>query len=193
MKRRELMIVLLVLVGMLGSASVATQAQGEVSPLLIVPPDLVLINGNIATVDDDFSFAQAIAIRGDTILAVGTNEEIQALAMDSTQVIDLGGKTVLPGLIDAHLHGIRNGYQCYLQAVRLDDTYSRAEALEMYRARAEEWGPGVWIFTAGGWNVNQLDEPGMFTLAEMDAVMPDNPVSIAGTGAPRLVNSKRSK
>jgi predicted amidohydrolase YtcJ len=148
-----------------------------------------LINGNIATVDDNSSFVEALAIRGDRILATGTSEEMQALALDSTQVIDLNGRTVLPGLIDAHLHGIRNGYQCYLQAVRLEDTYSRAEALAMYSAKAEELGPGEWIFTAGGWNVNQLDVPGMFTLAELDEALPNNPVSIAGTGAPRQVNS----
>jgi predicted amidohydrolase YtcJ len=188
MHRRSFVIVLLILT-LLVSASIYSNAQEEINPLLIVPPDIILMNGNVATVDDDFSFAEAVAIRGNTILAVGSNEEIGSLAMEGTRVIDLNGRTVLPGLIDGTLHGVRNGYHCYTQAVRLDGVHSRAEALEMYRAKGEELDPGEWVFTSGGWYVNQLDERGMFTLEELDAVLPENPVTIAGAGAPRQVNS----
>src|ERR1700729_4024042 len=72
-----------------------------------VAPDLVLTNGKIITVDQRFSIAQAVAIRGERIVAVGTNQEIGALAGPNTKKIDLKGKSVIPGLIDNHMHLMR--------------------------------------------------------------------------------------
>ncbi len=71
------------------------------------PADQILVNGKVLTVDEDFSIAEAIAIRHDRIIAVGSNQEIRQRAAESTKVRDLGGKTVLPGLIDNHFHFIR--------------------------------------------------------------------------------------
>src|SRR5262249_50655102 len=68
------------------------------------PPDLILHHGKIATVDRAFSIAEAIAIRGDAIVRVGKNDEVLATKGDSTKLVDLGGKFVLPGLIDSHTH-----------------------------------------------------------------------------------------
>src|SRR5512144_996093 len=70
-------------------------------------PDLVLSNGKIVTVDDRFSIAQAVAVRGDRIVAVGSNADINRLAGPGTRRIDLGGRTVTPGLIDNHMHLLR--------------------------------------------------------------------------------------
>jgi len=67
-------------------------------------PDLVLINGNVLTVDDDFSITEAVAVKNGRILAVGTNSEIQTLIGEATKILDLKGKTMLPGIIDSHLH-----------------------------------------------------------------------------------------
>jgi predicted amidohydrolase YtcJ len=66
--------------------------------------DLVLTNGKIITADEKFTMAQAVAVKGDRIVAVGTTQQINALAGPNTRRIDLKGKTVLPGLIDSHAH-----------------------------------------------------------------------------------------
>ena len=80
-----------------------------ICPILVLAqaPDRILYNGEILTVDDDFSVAEAIAIRGERILAVGETAAIRSLADDDTDQIDLGGKTVIPGLIDNHIHYLR--------------------------------------------------------------------------------------
>ena len=79
-------------------------AGGQPAPLTAQPPDIILYHGKIVTVDDRFSLAEALAVRGDRIVAVGANEAVRGLAGPRTRQIDLGGKTVLPGLIDSHLH-----------------------------------------------------------------------------------------
>jgi len=158
-------------------------------PEFIAPPDIVLVNGKIATVDDFNSFVQAVAIRDGDIIATGFNGQMRGLAMQGTQVIDLQGRTVLPGLIDGTLHGVRNGYHCFTQHVRLDTIFSRQDALDAYAVKATALDPGVWIFTRSGWNVAQLDVPGIFTRAELDEVMPDNPAFVIGTGAPTQANT----
>ena len=71
------------------------------------PPDTVLVNGKIVTVDDMFSIAQAVAIRGERVVAVGDTAKVRGMAGPNTRVVDLGGKTVIPGLIDSHAHFVR--------------------------------------------------------------------------------------
>ena len=89
--------------------------------LLVMPvvgmaqaPDQILFNAQVLTVDEDFSIASAIAISGERILAVGSDQEILALANAQTEQTDLMGRTVIPGLIDNHLHYLR-GLQCEMQ------------------------------------------------------------------------------
>jgi predicted amidohydrolase YtcJ len=149
---------------------------GNDGPRAKAAPDLVLYNGKVSTVDEHGSTVQAVAIRDGEIVATGRSGRIRGLARRSTTVVNLRGRRVLPGLIDGHLHGLRNGYHCFTQAVRLDNVTSRSVALELYRAKAAELADGRWIFTTTGWTVQQLDEPGMLTLAELDAAAPDNPV-----------------
>ena len=88
--------------------------------------DLVLYNGKISTVDAKNSTVAAVAIRDGKIVATGRNWRMRALGDEHTEEVDLGGRRVLPGLIDGHLHGLRNGYHCFTQAVRLDNVTSRA-------------------------------------------------------------------
>ena len=107
--------------------------------------DWVLTNGNILTVDEDFNIVQAMAIADGRIMAVGTNEEIAALAAEGTRRTDLAGQTVVPGLIDNHMHFVRASKTWYRQ-VRWDGVTSRAEALEMLRQRASEL-PTGWAET----------------------------------------------
>src|SRR5262245_51806238 len=72
-------------------------------------PDLILTNGKIITVDERFTIAQAVAIRGERIAAVGSNQEITQLAGANTRRIDLRGRAMIPGLIDNHMHLLRAG------------------------------------------------------------------------------------
>lgn len=147
-----------------------------------VVPDLILYNGKITTVDKHDSTVEAVAIRDGDIMATGRSGRVRALAKRSTKLVNLRGRRVVPGLIDGHLHGLRNGYHCFTQAVRLDNVTSRSQALDLYADKAAELGDGRSILTTTGWTVNQFDQPGMLTLAELDGVAPDNPVWVQGFG-----------
>src|SRR5687767_7578505 len=138
--------------------------------------DIVLTNGKVITVDEKFSIAQAVAIAGDRILAVGTTQQINALAGPSTRRIDLRGRALMPGFIDNHAHYQEEGAYWTLED-RLDGIETRKQALETLRARAKQKGPGQWIFTLGGWSPDQFtDDSKPFTRDELDKALPDNPV-----------------
>ncbi|PWU11339.1 MAG: hypothetical protein C5B51_02830 [Terriglobia bacterium] len=142
------------------------------------PPDLVLSNGKIVTVDERFTIAQAVAIRGDRIVAVGSNQEIGQLAGPNTRRVDLRGRTVIPGLIDNHMHLLRAG-NTWARELRFDGIESRKQAVEMIRARAKAVGPGEWIYNIGGWAHQQFaDDPRPFTREELDQIAPANPLSL---------------
>ena len=144
-------------------------------------PEQILYNGKILTVDANFSIAEAIAIGGERILAVGTNNEIRGLAGDITVQTDLEGKTVIPGLIDNHIHYLR-GTNFAAYETRIHGITSRQEVLSRIRLRAKELDPGRWIFILGGWHEQQFsDKPGGFTREELDSAAPENPVFIQKT------------
>jgi predicted amidohydrolase YtcJ len=144
-------------------------------------PDIVLVDGTISTLDSASSTVEALAIRGGEIIATGRSGPIAALARQGTRVIDLNGRRVLPGLLDGHLHGLRNGYHCFTQTVRLDNVFSRAQALQLYEAKGDELADDRWVWTTAGWTVRQLNQPGMFTLGELDAALPANPAYVLGS------------
>jgi predicted amidohydrolase YtcJ len=145
--------------------------------------DLILYDGRISTVDRRNSTVEAIAIRDGEVIATGDDRRVRKLAARGTKLIDLNGRRVLPGLIDGHLHGMREGYHCWTQVVRLDLVTARATALDLYRRKAVELPDGKWIWTtAGGWNVGQLDDPRIFTFDELTAAAPRNPLWITGSG-----------
>src|SRR4026208_1579977 len=95
--------------------------------------DLILSNGKIITVDERFTIAQAVAIRGDRFVAVGPNPELTRLAGPNTRRIDLGGKAVTPGLIDNHMHLLRAG-NTWLKELRFDRVEARQQAARVGRA-----------------------------------------------------------
>jgi len=141
-------------------------------------PDWILTNGRILTVDTGFSVVQALAIQDDRILAVGSDEQIMALAAAGTKHTDLAGRTVVPGLIDNHMHFVRATQQWY-RHVRWDGINSRAQAFEMIKERARNLPEGEWVVVVGGWNFGQFhDNSELFTLAELDTVAPDIPFYI---------------
>ena len=114
-------------------------------------PTLVLLNGNIYTMDDENPRAKAVATYGSRIIAVGETDDIQRLVGRSTKVIDLQGKTVIPGLIDCHIHFV--AYALRAQEVTLDGAASLGEALGRIATRVETAKPGEWIIE-GGWDKN---------------------------------------
>ncbi len=139
-------------------------------------PDLVLLDGKILTVDQDFSIVEALAVHDGRILATGDSASIRAMAGPATEVIELAGATVVPGLIDNHFHFLR-AVQRWHRQVRLDGVNSRVRALEMLAAKAREANPGEWIMVQGGWFPEQFaDAPGGFSLEELDRVAPLNPL-----------------
>jgi len=138
------------------------------------PADTILVNGRIVTVDDRFTIAQGVAIRGGRIVAVGSNADVLELPGRGTKVIDLKKQTVIPGLIDNHAHFIRAPEH---EEMRLDGVASRKRALEMLAERARTARPGEWIVTLGGWSEEQFtDDPRGFPLDELDRIAPANPV-----------------
>jgi predicted amidohydrolase YtcJ len=141
-----------------------------------ITADLVVTNGRIATLDAGSRVAQALAVRDGRILAVGSNAEIQALAGPATRQVDAGGRALIPGLIDSHMHSVRAALS-YSTEVNWIGASTIAEAMDRLRqgARAR---PGRWIIVAGGWTELQFAEKRKPTLAEVMAAVPDNPVWI---------------
>jgi predicted amidohydrolase YtcJ len=181
--------VLLVIAGVSGQpafAPVFAQSFGAAGQ----PPDLILSNGKIVTVDERFTIAQAVAVRGERIIAVGTNQDIVRLAGPATQRIDLRGRTVIPGLIDNHMHLLRAAGTWTVE-LRWDGVYSRKQAIEQLRARAKAVGPGQWLFNIGGWATAQFaDDPKPFTREELDRIAPDNPVALQESYYQVFLNSR---
>jgi predicted amidohydrolase YtcJ len=139
--------------------------------------DTVLFNGKIVTVDKDFSVKQALAIGQGRVLASGTSAAMKKLAGDKTRLIDLGGRTVIPGLTDGHIHGIRAALT-FGTEVNWIGIATLGEALEKIRQAAQTQKPGSWIVVAGGWTEEQFEEKRRPTAAEVMAAAPNNPVYI---------------
>ena len=150
-------------------------------------PDTVLVNGKIVTVDDRFTIAQALAIKGERILKVGTTAEVEALRGPQTRVIDLAGRTVIPGLIDNHAHWVRAAEH---DELRFDGVTSRQQALKMLADRVHSVPAGEWIVVLGGWSEEQFtDESRGFSLEELDRIAPNNPVVLQAVYNHSYLNS----
>jgi predicted amidohydrolase YtcJ len=166
--------------------------------LLCAPPvlaaeraDVILLNGKIITVDQRFSIAEAMAIRGERIVAVGRNADVLEQQGPGTKVIDLKKRTVIPGLIDNHAHFIRAPEH---DELRLDGVTLRSKALAMLTERVRAARPGEWIATLGGWSEDQFtDDPRGFPLEELDRIAPDNPVVLQAVYIHSYLNSAALK
>jgi predicted amidohydrolase YtcJ len=139
--------------------------------------DTVLINGKVVTLDDKSSVVQAVAIRAGRIQAVGSNEEIRKLAGPDTRVVDVGGRTVIPGLMDSHIHAIRAGLT-YSVEVSWIGVPSLAKGLERIRDAARTSKPDQWIKVGGGWTDMQFPEKRGPTLDEIKAAAPGRKVYV---------------
>ena len=144
-------------------------------------PDMaetLLVNGRIATLADTGpSFVDALAIRDGRVLATGSRAELQPRVGASTRILDLGGRTAIPGLHDSHTHPIRGGLNYNLE-LRWDGVASISEALERLRVQAENTPPPQWVRVVGGWSEYQFREGRMPTLDEINEAAPDTPVFI---------------
>jgi len=141
------------------------------------PADLILHNGKIATQDDRRSIVEALAIRDGKFLAVGSDREVMRFRDQGTKLIDLRKRTVIPGLIDSHLHLIRGGLNFNLE-LRWDGVPSLADGLRMVREQAQRTPPGQWVRVVGGWSEFQFAERRMPRLDELNRAAPDTPVFV---------------
>jgi predicted amidohydrolase YtcJ len=139
--------------------------------------DAVLFNGKILTVDRDFSVREALAIGHGQVLAAGTNAAMKKLAGEHAKLIDLGGRTVIPGLTDGHIHGIRAALT-FGTEVNWISVPTLKGALDRIREAGKTQKPGSWIVVAGGWTEEQFSEKRRPTPREVAEAAPDNPVYI---------------
>ena len=119
--------------------------------------DTILFNGKIVTVDNDFSVREALAIAHGQVLASGTSAAMKKLADDKTRLVDLGGRTVIPGLTDGHIHGVRAALT-FGTEVNWIGVPTLKQALDKIRETATTRKPGSWIVVAGGWTEEQFAE-----------------------------------
>ena len=154
------------------------------------PADLILTNGKIITVNDTFQIAQAVAVRGSRIVAVGSNADITRLAGPNTQRIDLRGKSMVPGFIDNHAHFQEEGAYWTME-LRFDGMDTRKKVLDAIAAKAKATPNGGWVYNLGGWSPDQFsDDKREFTREELDKVAPNNPVFLQFTRWAQYLNSK---
>ncbi|TMJ03704.1 MAG: amidohydrolase [Alphaproteobacteria bacterium] len=157
--------------------TLAGLALAEVPQAIAQPADTILLNGKILTLDEQSSVVQALAIRNDRIIATGSSNDLAGLTGATTRLVDLGGRTVIPGLIDSHIHAIRAGLR-FTAEVSWIGAVSIAEAMERIRLAAIYARPGTWIVVAGGWTPAQFAERRRPTQAELVAAAPEHPVYI---------------
>ncbi|MFD1554612.1 amidohydrolase [Paraburkholderia silviterrae] len=140
-------------------------------------PDLILHNGRFTTLDRSNPIASAVAIANGHFVAVGSDADVMPLAGRATRVVDLGGRSALPGLIDNHLHLIRGGLN-YNMELRWDGVRSLAVAMEMLKQQVAITPAPQWVRVVGGFTEHQFEEKRLPTIEELNAVAPDTPVFI---------------
>ncbi len=164
-----------------GAGATAPAAAGTAAA------DLVLKNGAIYTVDAARSWAQAIAVRGDRLVFVGGDREVAPFVGPRTRVVDLGGRFVLPGFHDRHVHPVSGGVE--LTQCDLNNSEDREEVLTRLRACVAKLGDRPWLL-GGGWDL-PLFPGGVADRRDLDAILPDRPAFLASAdGHSSWVNSK---
>lgn len=169
MKRRNLLVCLITL---LCSVVLPESNRAQSRPAA----DLIITNAKVWTVDKSMPRAQAVAVLGDRIVAVGSNADIDSWRGPRTQVIDAGGKLLLPGFNDAHVHFVSGGQQ--LENIQLNDASSPQEFARRIGERAKLTPKGEWI-TGGNWDETKWNPPNIPTKGVIDALTPDTPVFVS--------------
>jgi predicted amidohydrolase YtcJ len=140
-------------------------------------PDVILTNARILTVDEADNEFSAVAINGERISALGSTAEIQSFADADTEVIDVGGRTIVPGLIDSHIHAIRAGVDTARQ-VNWYDAASVEQGIQRLQEAADELSDDIWLYVVGAWNISQFDDPRLPTPEEIFQAAGEHPVYI---------------
>ncbi|MCY3612289.1 MAG: amidohydrolase [Gemmatimonadetes bacterium] len=161
-----------------GVAAIVAACSG---PRQAGPADLILAGGPVITLDGESRVAEAVAVRGDRVVAVGTVAEIEALVGPGTEHVDLAGRTVTPGLMDAHVHFASGGAN---RIYRLDLSYPNVENIgdvqRLVAEQAERLGEGEWV-RGGGWDEGKLEELRYIQASDLDAVAAEHPVWLSHT------------
>src|SRR5689334_3851597 len=147
-------------------------------------PDVIYYNAKVVTVDDQFSYAQAVAITGDKFTVVGTNDSVRRVAGPNTQLVDLRGMTVIPGLTDNHLHNAGGGPGVDLSRTRTIDDVLKAVGDSVKRAD-----PGELVVSNSDWHEAQLKEQRLPLRRDLDKVAPMTPVVMVRGGHEYILNS----
>ena len=163
----------------------AATGRGQ-TPILPRPPapDLVIYNANVITVDRSFLVTEAVAIAGDRFMAVGSSDQMRSIAGPATRLIDLKGQTVIPGLMDNHLHGAGGG-----PGVDLSRARSLSDVAAAVSARVKASSPGDVILSNSDWHEAQLKEQRLPLRDDLDRVAPANPVILVRGGHEYILNS----
>jgi predicted amidohydrolase YtcJ len=152
------------------------------------PADLVLRGGKVVTVDEEFSVHETVAVRGDKIVFVGSDEDVEKYILPSTTVINLKGQLVLPGLIDAHAHLHSLGDE--LTSLNVTGTKSYQEVIDAVAIRVQSTEPGEWI-VGGRWDQNDWEVKAFPLHDPLSEVSPDNPIFLSRIdGNAAFVNHK---
>jgi predicted amidohydrolase YtcJ len=152
------------------------------------PAERVFVNGKVVTVDSSFSVKEAVAIKNGRFVAVGTDNEMRRWIGPKTVVVSLGGRTVIPGLIDSHMHATVAGLN-WNSELHWESARSLADGLKQIEAVAKDKPVGTWIVVGGGWAPTQFPEKRLPTRAELDAVAPKHPVYIQYLRQAAVLNS----
>ena len=173
----KLGIACVVVIYLLLGASQVSQAATQAWQWDYATPDFVLLNGKIITVDETFSIADALAIKGNKIVAVGRAQDIEKLVAPTTTVLDLQGKTVIPGLQDSHIHFLELGWDLH-RKIDLAEATSVKQITDLVKEKASKVEPDSWILGVC-WDWLKLQEEKQEAMAnrfELDAAAPNNPV-----------------
>lgn len=163
--KNQILLIALLLLSL--TANVAAQKKAN----------LIITNAKVITLDDAQPQAQAIAINGDKIVAVGTTAQVLKYKNNKSVVIDAKGKTVIPGLYDSHLHVIRGG-RFYNTELRWDGVKTLSRALQMLKEQAQRTPNGQWVRVVGGWTEYQFEEKRKPTLAEINEATGSTPTFV---------------
>ena len=144
----------------------------------------MLYNANVITVDRSFLVTEAVAIAGDRFMAVGSSDQMRSIAGPSTRLIDLKGQTVIPGLMDNHLHGAGGG-----PGVDLSRARSLSDVASAVAARVKASKPGDVIVSNSDWHEAQLKEQRLPLRDDLDRMAPANPVILVRGGHEYILNS----
>lgn len=151
--------------------------------------DIIFLNGHIATINPNQPFVSSVAIKDDIFIAVGNNDDSLSYSGDHTKIIDLNGRTVIPGLNDSHIHIIRGGLSYNLE-LRWDGVPSLTEALKRIKEQSQRTPSPHWIRVVGGWSEFQFKEKRMPTIEEIERNAENLPAFILHLYHCAMINKK---